>query len=661
MSTGTVIAVTGAAVFVSLVGLGLWLRPRLDRRLAGIDGSAGEARVMGTLREHASGAGLGSFIRPYRGPLVVTVLLALIDTLLALASPWPLKLIIDSAVGPRPLPQALPLIGGLQGLSVVNVAVALGVGLVVAAALVSYLVSVLVGTISLNIAADLRVAVFDRLLQLPVQVHDRHRSGDLVTRLTGDVSQVQTALVSRVQTALPGVATMVGMSALMLFLDPDLALLVLAVVPPLALLAVLRQRRVADVQRAARSRSGELAARAAEIMRHVRAVQTFGQQENESGRFRTTSGASAQAAGKALVTSARLAPVADLLLAVVLGAVLWTGSAEVIRGQITLGELLIFMSYLASVRIPIRSLSGLAATLGRGKASQERLLEVLSEPPLPQSPQPVSVPPGPAELRLEHVRFGYNADTPVLEDVSFTLPSGEMVCIVGKTGAGKSTLLSLLVRLHDPDSGAVRMGGIDLRDMALADVRGRLAFVPQDAWVMAGTIADNVRYGTTDADADQVRAACEAALVTEFTDRFPAGLDTPVGEGGLLLSGGQRRRVALARALLRGSPVLLLDEPTNGLDATSEALVIAAIRRAAVGRTVLIVTHQLSLAEVADHIVVLADGRVAESGPPDALRSQDGPYARLLNSQRQLQSVRAVAHRTPHGVRPHHAAGNPTQ
>lgn len=419
----------------------------------------------------------------------------------------------------------------------VHVAVVLGVGLVVAAALVSYLVSVLVGTISLNIAADLRVAVFVRLLRLPVQVHDRHRSGDLVTRLTGDVSQVQTALVARVQTGLPGIATIIGMGALMLFLDSGLALLVLAVIPPLVLLAALRRRRVAEVQRAARSRSGELAARAAEIMRHVRAVQTFGQQENESGRFRTTSGASAQAAGKALVTSARLAPAADLLLAVVPGGVIWFGTSAVLSGRLTLGELLIFMSYLASVRIPVRALSGLAGTLGRGKASQERLLEVLSEPPLPQSPQPVPVPPGPAELRLEHVRFGYNADSSVLEDVSFTLPSGEMVCIVGKTGAGKSTLLSLLVRLHDPDSGAVRMGGIDLRDMALADVRGRLAFVPQDAWVMAGTIADNVRYGTTDADADQVRAACEAALVTEFTDRFPAGLDTPVGEG------GQRRRV----------------------------------------------------------------------------------------------------------------------
>jgi len=656
MTTGRLLAVLGVVAFISLVAIGLWLRPRLTARLGEIDGSSGQPRAMGTLREHSSGAGLSSFIRPYRGPLVVTVLLALTNTLLALAGPWPLKLIIDSAVGPKPLPAGLPEIGGWPGVGVINVAVALGVSIVVAAALVSYLVSILVGTISLNIAADLRVTVFDRLLHLPVQVHDKHRSGDLVTRLTGDVSAVQSAMVARVQTGLPGIATMIGMSALMFFLDGDLALLVLAVVPPLALLAALRQRRVADVQRAARTRSGELASRAAEIMRHVRAVQTFGQQESESGRFRSTSGASAQAAGKALDTSARLAPAADLLLAVALGAVLWFGTIDVISGQLSLGELLIFMSYLGSVRTPVRTLSGLAGTLGRGKASQERLMEVLAEPPLPQPKHPVPLPPGPVELRMENVRFGYSPDRPVLRDVSFTLPARELVCVVGKTGAGKSTLLSLLVRLHDPDAGTVRMNGVDIREMALSDVRGRLAFVPQDAWVMAGTIADNVRYGTQHAEPAQVQAVCEAALVTEFTDRFPEGLDTPVGEGGLLLSGGQRRRVALARALLRDSPVLLLDEPTNGLDAISEALVIEAIRRAAVGRSMLVVTHQLSLAEAADHVVVLAEGVVAETGAPAELRAQDGPYAGLLASQRRLRAVKAAPRRTTRSARPQHAS-----
>lgn len=225
----------------------------------------------------------------------------------------------------------------------------------------------------------------------------------------------------------------------------------------------------------------------------------------------------------------------------------------------------------------------------------------------------------------------------MLRDVTFSVSTGETVCVVGQTGAGKSTLLSLLVRLHDPDRGIISTGGIDLRELALRDVRARAALVPQDAWVMAGTIGENVRYGTPGATDAKVHAACAAALVNEFADRLPGGLQTVVGEGGTLLSGGQRRRIALARALLRGSPLLLLDEPTSGLDAASEALVIEAIQRAASGRTVVIVTHQLALAETADRVVVLASGRVVQIGAPTELRRDaDGEYARLLRSQQAL-------------------------
>jgi len=241
MTSVTALVVSGAVVFIALTGAGIWLRPRLALRLSGID-SDGAPRVMGTLRTQRPGGGLGSFVRPYLGPLTITVLLALLNALLALAAPWPMKIIVDNALGRNALPNALPLVGGMKGLGVVHLAVFLGVGLVAAAALVSYLVSYLVGTISLNISADLRVTVFDRLLHLPVLVHDRHRSGDLVTRLTSDVSRVQEALVARVQVLVPGLATMIGMTTLMLLLDPLLALVVLAAVPPLAVLAVLRQR-----------------------------------------------------------------------------------------------------------------------------------------------------------------------------------------------------------------------------------------------------------------------------------------------------------------------------------------------------------------------------------------------------------------------------------
>lgn len=226
---------------------------------------------------------------------MLSVLLALTKTALSLGGPWPLKLIIDNALGGRPLPQAVPLVGGMKGLPVVNVAVGMGVGLVLAAAVVSYVVSILVGTTALNIATDLRGAVFDRLLHLPVSAHDRHRSGDLVTRLTSDVSRVQEALIARVQVAVPGLLTIAGMTTLMLLLDPTLTLVVLAAIPPLALVAVIRRRSVAAVQREARSRAGVLASHAAEVMRHARAVQTFGQERPEAHRFGLLSRASAEA------------------------------------------------------------------------------------------------------------------------------------------------------------------------------------------------------------------------------------------------------------------------------------------------------------------------------------------------------------------------------
>lgn len=630
--TGTTL-VLAAVAFLALAGTGLWLRPRLGRRLDGLD-AAGDPRGTGTLRPLAPTGGFTGFLRPYLGSLTVTVLLSLLGALLAMAAPWPMKLVVDNALGGHPLPSGLPLVAGWRGPAVVRLAVGLGIALVAAAALVSYLVTYLVGVISLNIAADVRVTVFERLLHLPVLVHDQHRSGDLVTRLTSDVSRVQEALVARIQTLVPAIATMLGMTALMLALDPVLATIVLAAVPPLGALAVLRQRRVAEVQRVARSRSGELAARAAEVMRHVRAVQTFGRQEHESIGFRMSSARAARAAGDAMDTSARLAPASDLVFAVVLGAVLWVGSARVFSGRLSLGTLLVFLAYLTAMRVPVRSLSRLAGTLGRGTASRERLMELLAQPALAEPERPATTTPDRgAEIVLDRVTFGYEEGSAVLQDVSLTVAAGRTTCLVGTTGAGKSTVLSLLLRLQDPDGGSVRIGGVDLRDMGLDDVRNQVAFVPQDAWVMAGTIADNVRYGHPEATEEQVRAACAAALVDEFASRLPDGYDTQVGDGGLKLSGGQRRRIALARALLRPHGVLVLDEPTTGLDATSERLVVEAIRRAAIGRTVLLVTHQLSLAESADHVVVVAGGRVVQSGEPRLLRSGSGAYATLLADQ----------------------------
>jgi ATP-binding cassette subfamily B protein len=327
---------------------------------------------------------------------------------------------------------------------------------------------------------------------------------------------------------------------------------------------------------------------------------------------------------------ARWSPLADVLLAIGAGLVLWLGVLAVTSGRITLGTLLVLLSYLGSLYAPIRSLARLARTLARGAASRERVLEVLaSDQVVPEDPDALPAPSLGDRLTVRGVGFAYRAGTPVLRDLDLEILAGEHVCVVGPTGAGKSTLLGLLLRFHDPDGGVIELDGLDLRRYSLASLRRRVALVPQDPWLLDGTILANIAFGRPGATRREVEAAARVALVDEFAGRLPHGYDTPVGEGGVLLSGGQRRRVALARAVVRDASVLLLDEPTSGLDAVAEDAVARALERVTAGRTVLAVSHRLGLAMRADRVVVLEGGRVVEQGPPGELLAATGAYARM--------------------------------
>jgi ATP-binding cassette subfamily B protein len=369
-------------------------------------------------------------------------------------------------------------------------------------------------------------------------------------------------------------------------------------------------------------------------LRNVRAVQAFAREDEENRRFRTDIAAATRAAVTALAVQARYSPFADVILALGAGLILVLGVAQVRAGELTVGVLLVVLTYVSSLYDPIRSLTRLSSVLARAAASGERLQEILSaEEIVTDAPSAVPAPEGACSLSLHRVTFGYHSEVPVLRELSLEIAAGATLCIVGPTGAGKSTLLSLLLRLYDPVEGTVRMAGRDLREFTLRSLRGRVAVVPQDAWILDGTIADNIRFGHSLANDEEVRAAGRTALVHEFASRFPDGYDTVVGESGCRLSGGQRRRIALARALLRDARVLLLDEPTSGLDAESEATIMRSLRRVAAGRTVVIVSHRLGLAAVADRVVVMQEGRVVEDGPPRQLLGADGAFARLWAEQ----------------------------
>ena len=601
------------------------------------------------------GRALRGFLRPYRGSLSLASGLILVETLLDLARPWPLKVAVDNAIGGQPLDGPLAVVDGLGPAGVAAVAAVAGIGLVGVGALVGYLITYLTAATAERVGADLRQAVFGRMLRLGLPFHDRHRSGDLVTRLTGDVSRVEDSMVAWFTVLVPEVLTLAGMVVVVLAIDLTLGLAALAVAPPLALVVALRRRRIRAVQRASRDADAALASEATEVLRNVRVVQAFTREREAAGGFSGRSRGAVRAALAAMDLEARWSPIADLLLAAGGGLVLWLGVTAVTSGRMTLGTLLVVLAYLSSLYGPIRALARLARTLARGAASRERILEVLdSGEVVPEAADPLPAAPPRHGLALRGVWFSYTEGNPVLRHLDLEVAAGERVCVVGPTGAGKSTLLALLQRFYDPDAGAIELDGVDLRRLGLGSLRNQLALVPQDPWMLDGTIAGNIGFGRPGASQAELEAAAALAGLDELLPRLPDGWATQVGEGGVRLSGGQRRRVALARAILRDASVLLLDEPTSGLDAASEQAVLDALDlvfgSAADGRTVVSVSHRLSLADRADRVVVLDGGRVVEQGPPGELLAAGGAYARLWALQHPDEL--ALTGRSGEGVNP---------
>jgi ATP-binding cassette, subfamily B, bacterial len=605
------------------------------------------------LPTHRPGRGraLRGFLRPHRGSLSLASGLILVETLLDLARPWPLKVAVDNAIGGQPLGGPLAVVDGLGPAGVAAVAAVAGIGLVGVGALVGYLITYLTAATAERVGADLRQAVFGRMLRLGLPFHDRHRSGDLVTRLTGDVSRVEDSMVAWFTVLVPEVLTLAGMVVVVLAVDLTLGLAALAVAPPLALVVALRRRRIRAVQRMSRDADAAVASEATEVLRNVRVVQAFTREREAAGSFSGRSRGAVRAALAAMDLEARWSPIADLLLAAGGGLVLWLGVTAVTSGRMTLGTLLVVLAYLSSLYGPIRALARLARTLARGAASRERILEVLdSGEVVPEAADPLPAGPPRHGLALRGVWFAYTEGNPVLRHLDLEVAAGERVCVVGPTGAGKSTLLALLQRFYDPDAGAIELDGVDLRRLGLGSLRNQLALVPQDPWMLDGTIADNIGFGRPDASQAELEAAATLTGLDEILRSLPDGWDTQIGEGGVRLSGGQRRRVALARAILRDASVLLLDEPTSGLDAASEQAVLDALDRAAEGRTVVSVSHRLGLAARADRVVVLDGGRVVEQGPPGELLAAGGGYARLWALQH--PDGLALTGRSGEGVNP---------
>ncbi len=532
-----------------------------------------------------------------------------------LARPWPLALAVDYALDERPLAPALD----WASPELVLVAAGLATVLVSAVGGLLDMTAVRAGERAAErIGARLRARVFDHSLTLSLRWHGRVRSGELVSRLTTDVGRLLDAVVATTVSLVPDLIAVTGVLVLLMLLDLGLATLGLIVVPVLAALSIRQRRVVRRTQVAARAAAGGLNGVTTDLIRNVAAVQAFGRFDRARQDFGRHNDELLAVEIAAVDTESRWAPRSGVVLAVGAGLVLVIGGLGVRSGLQTTGHLLVVIAYLGALYSPVRGLTRLSVVLAKASASADRVAEVLeSDDQVPETTGAVEVPPGPVALELRSVTFGYAAGRPVLQGFDLDVRSGETVCLFGPSGVGKSTVLALALRLWDVDEGLVLVGGVDVRDLRIDSLRAAIAYVPQDPWLLDSTLAQNIAFGSRTATRAGVLAAGAAAGVDDFARGLPLGYDEPLGEGASTLSGGQRRRVAIARAAVSGAPLLVLDEPTASLDAASAGRVIDAICATARRRTTVIVTHDPALAAVADRVITLEPRQPPEPVPLD--------------------------------------------
>jgi ABC-type multidrug transport system fused ATPase/permease subunit len=478
---------------------------------------------------------------------------------------------------------------------------------------------------------DLRTRFFAHLHELSLDFFDRRRLGDILSRLTGDVATIETFVLTGVADLIAHTVRIVLFVGLLFYLQWDLALVSLIVAPLFFLAAQRFSRRIKDASREKRRRSGSISAVAEESLGNAALVQAYNRQATEVERFNREG----QGAFAAEMTSTRLkalfTPIVNSIE--LLGAliVIGFGTYALSQGNLTLGGLLAFLTYLTQLYSPIRGLSRLSNLIFSASAGAERIVEFLDEEPSIRE-RPGAAPVGRArgELALRDVSFRYpGAEGDALSEVSLEVAPGETLALVGASGAGKSTLVKLLLRFYDPTAGSVALDGTDLRDLRVHDLRDNVAVLLQETLVFHGTVAENIAYGKPGATREEIERAARAADAHDFISELPDGYDSVVGQRGRRLSGGQRQRVAIARAMIRDAPVLVLDEPTTGLDAESGQRVLAPLRRLMEGRTTVVVSHNLMTVRDATRIVALDGGRVVESGTHAELLAAGGVYARL--------------------------------
>jgi ATP-binding cassette subfamily B protein len=581
-------------------------------------------------------------LKPHSKALGFGILAAIGGGVANLLEPWPLKVVLDNVLKSQPahgwLNQLILSAFGDDKLSTLKFAAVAVLAIAVIGALCSYAQKSLTTTVGQWVLHDLRQTLYFNMQRLSLAYHDQHRTGDLISRVTGDIDSIQSFITSGLLGALINSMTLVGMVGVMLYINWRFTLIALSVAPVLALVVFKYTRQIKQASREARKKEGEIVSVVQEVLSSMRVVKAFAREDYEQRRLEEESLESLEIALRARSLKAKLPPMVDVIVACGTCLVLWFGARLVLAGSLSAGSLVVFILYLGKMYKPMQELSKLTDAYSKAAIGYERIREVLEmDHAVTDLPGARKAPRFDGEIEFDSVNFSYNSDRQILTNVSFRIEPGQVAALVGPTGAGKTTIISLIPRFYDPTSGVVKIDGVDVRNFRPKSLRRQISFVLQESVLFHGPIWQNIAYGKPDASRTEILRAAELANASEFIDKMPAGYDTLVGERGVTLSGGQRQRIAIARAVIRDTPIVILDEPTTGLDAESEKLVFEALDRMMEHKTAIVIAHRLSTIQKADVILVLRDGRIIESGKHQELLKSGGLYSELYELQFQEQ------------------------
>ena len=578
-----------------------------------------------------------NLLRPHWKSLTMALLAVTCTVATDVLEPWPLKIVIDYVLQSKRPPDWMSVMVGWIGqnkLAVLNFAVAAVAVIAILGALSSLLEKYLTSNVGQWVMHDLRRTLYHHIHRLSLAEHDEKRTGDLIGRVTSDIEATQDFITTALLGILANVLTLLGIIGVMLYLNWRFTLISLSIAPVLFLVVYSFTRRIKKASRDVRKKESELVSIVQEVFSSIRVVKAFAREDYEERRFERQSLENVEMALLARSIKMKLSPIVDIVVATGTCLMLGYGARLVLAGQLTVGDLVVFLSYLGKMYKPMRDLSKMTDTVSKAAVGFERISEILeTDSELRDQPGARPAPHFKGKIAFDQVSFGYSQDQLILKDISFEIEPAQVVAFVGPTGGGKSTIISLVARFYDPTSGEIKIDGTNIRNYTMKSLRQQISFVLQETLLFRASVWENIAYGRPEASRAEIIQAAKLANADQFIEEMPEGYDTMVGERGVTLSGGQRQRIAIARAVIRNTPILVLDEPTSGLDAVSEQAVFEALDRLMEGKTCIVIAHHLATIRRAKTIFVVKDSTLVERGTHEELLAAGGFYSELYDIQ----------------------------